>query len=180
MRRRTCHCPSHSSGYCPSRTSDTKTGLRRSQPDRPWLPSPPPWRRRRATATTGSTRSPAAYTCRLPYLSTKNSSYGEHDSLFSGNPGLPLHLPAQFGPMEDRGERQIAEEEDRGEEEDRMAQRPHVEPVGMSIEVQLGRKLREIGDKFNQDHVELVRTLMKSAYATSCNIYGWQFQSLKG
>ncbi|XP_038143440.1 BCL2 modifying factor 2 [Cyprinodon tularosa] len=74
---------------------------------------------------------------------------------FNGNPGLPLHLPVQFGPMEDRGERQIAEEEDRGEENDRMAQRPHVEPVGMSIEVQLGRKLREIGDKFNQDHVEL-------------------------
>ncbi|KAK5615863.1 hypothetical protein CRENBAI_021101 [Crenichthys baileyi] len=74
---------------------------------------------------------------------------------FNGNAGLPLHLPAQFVPMEDRGERQIAEEEDRGEEDDRMEQRPEVEPMGVSVEVQLGRKLREIGDKFHQDHVEV-------------------------
>ncbi|MED6247318.1 hypothetical protein ATANTOWER_025092 [Ataeniobius toweri] len=74
---------------------------------------------------------------------------------FNGNAGLPLHLPAQFVPMEDRGERQVAEEEDRGEEDDRMEQRPEVEPMGVSVEVQLGRKLREIGDKFHQDHVEV-------------------------
>ncbi|KAM4713313.1 BCL2 modifying factor 2 isoform 1-T2 [Anableps anableps] len=74
---------------------------------------------------------------------------------FNGNAGLPLHLPAQFVPMEDRGERQIVEEEDRREEDDRMAQRPEVEPMGVSAEVQIGRKLREIGDKFHQDHIEL-------------------------
>ncbi|KAM4529121.1 BCL2 modifying factor 2 isoform 1-T1 [Fundulus diaphanus] len=73
----------------------------------------------------------------------------------NGSAGLPLHLPAQFVPMEDRGERQIAEEEDREEEDDRRAQRPEVEPVGDSVEVQIGRKLRELGDKFHQDHVEL-------------------------
>lgn len=71
----------------------------------------------------------------------------------NGNAGLPLHLPPPFVPMEDRGERQIVEEEDRGEEDDRMAQRPEVEP--MSVEVQIGRKLREIGDKFHEDHLEL-------------------------
>lgn len=68
-----------------------------------------------------------------------------------------MHFLAPFEPMEDWGERQLEneEEEDRGEGNDRMAERPEEQP-GMSVEVQIGRKLREIGDKFNQDHVELV------------------------
>ncbi|KAF3849817.1 hypothetical protein F7725_019536, partial [Dissostichus mawsoni] len=72
------------------------------------------------------------------------------------NAGLRSHFPAQFEPMEDRGERQIEEEEEegRGEEDDRMAERPE-EQAGVSVEAQIGRKLREIGDKFHQDHVEL-------------------------
>uniref|UniRef100_A0A671V631 Uncharacterized protein n=1 Tax=Sparus aurata TaxID=8175 RepID=A0A671V631_SPAAU len=76
---------------------------------------------------------------------------------FHGNAGLRSHFPAQFEPMEDRGERQIEEEEeeDRGEEDDRMAEGP-AEQAGVSVEAQIGRKLREIGDKFQQDHVELV------------------------
>lgn len=59
--------------------------------------------------------------------------------------------------MEDRGERQIEEEEedDRGQEDDRMAEGPE-EQAGVSVEAQIGRKLREIGDKFQQDHIELV------------------------
>lgn len=60
--------------------------------------------------------------------------------------------------MEDRGERQIEEEEEeegRGEEGDGMAEEPE-EQAGVSVEAQIGRKLREIGDKFQQDHVELV------------------------
>lgn len=75
---------------------------------------------------------------------------------FHGNAGLRSHFPAQFEPMEDRGERPIEEEEeeDRGEEDDRMAEGPE-EQAGMSVEAQIGRKLREIGDKFQQDHVEL-------------------------
>ncbi|XP_070705911.1 bcl-2-modifying factor-like [Pempheris klunzingeri] len=75
---------------------------------------------------------------------------------FHGNAGLRSHFPAQFEPMEDRGERQIEEEEEEGsgEEDDRMAERP-VEQAGVSVEAQIGRKLREIGDKFHQDHVEL-------------------------
>ncbi|XP_037837594.1 BCL2 modifying factor 2 [Kryptolebias marmoratus] len=74
----------------------------------------------------------------------------------NGNAGL--HFLAPFEPMEDWGERQLEdeEEEDRGEGNDRMAERPEEQP-GVSVEVQIGRKLREIGDKFNQDHVELFR-----------------------
>lgn len=79
--------------------------------------------------------------------------------LFHDNAGFRSHFPAQFEPMEDQGERQIEEEEEdeerrRGEEDNRMAERPE-EQAGVSVEVQIGRKLREIGDKFHQDHVEL-------------------------
>ncbi|XP_022051590.2 BCL2 modifying factor 2 [Acanthochromis polyacanthus] len=75
---------------------------------------------------------------------------------FHGNAGLRSHFPAQFEPMEDRGEREVEEEEEegRGEDNDRMAERPE-EQAGVSVEAQIGRKLREIGDKFHQDHVEL-------------------------
>ncbi|XP_062293666.1 BCL2 modifying factor 2 [Scomber scombrus] len=75
---------------------------------------------------------------------------------FHSNAGLRSHFPAQFEPMEDRGERQIEEEEEEGrrEEDDRMAERPE-EQAGVSVEAQIGQKLREIGDKFHQDHVEL-------------------------
>lgn len=75
----------------------------------------------------------------------------------SGNAGLRSHFPAQFEPMEDRGERQIEEEEEegRGQENDRVAEGPE-EQAGVSVEAQIGRKLREIGDKFQQDHIELV------------------------
>lgn len=63
--------------------------------------------------------------------------------------------------MEDRGERhneegqQEEEEEGRGEENERRAEGAQ-EQAGLSAEAQIGRKLREIGDRFQQDHIELV------------------------
>ncbi|KAM3861300.1 bcl-2-modifying factor-like [Diretmus argenteus] len=81
-------------------------------------------------------------------------SHQQLRTLFHGNAGFRSHFPAQFEPMEDRGERQVEEEEGRGEEDNRMAERPE-EQAGVSIEAQIGRKLQEIGDKFHQDHVEL-------------------------
>lgn len=77
--------------------------------------------------------------------------------LCHGNTGFRWHFPAQFEPTEDRGERETEEEEeeeDRREEERRMAERPEGEA---SPEVRIGRKLREIGDHFHQEHVELFR-----------------------
>ncbi|XP_068199257.1 bcl-2-modifying factor-like [Antennarius striatus] len=78
---------------------------------------------------------------------------------FHGNAGLRSHFPAHFEPMEDQGERQIEEEEEeeegRGEEGDGMAAAGPEEQAGVSAEAQIGRKLREIGDKFQQDHIEL-------------------------
>lgn len=79
-------------------------------------------------------------------------SYQQPHILFHGNAGFRSHFPAQFEPMEDRGERQIVE--GRGEEDERVAERAE-EQAGVSVEAQIGRKLREIGDKFHQDHVEL-------------------------
>lgn len=77
----------------------------------------------------------------------------------TGNAGLRLHFPAPFERIEDRGaieeEEEGQEEEGSGQEDDRLAEAP-AEQAGLSVEVQIGRKLREIGDKFQQDHVELV------------------------
>ncbi|XP_068610267.1 BCL2 modifying factor 2 [Brachionichthys hirsutus] len=75
---------------------------------------------------------------------------------FHGNAGLRSHFPAHFEPMEDQGERPIEEEaeEGPGEEGGGVAARPE-EQAGVSAEAQVGRKLREIGDKFQQDHIEL-------------------------
>lgn len=76
----------------------------------------------------------------------------------TGNAGLRVHFPAPFERSEDRGEIEEAEQEEvegRGQEDDRLAEGP-AEQAGLSVEVQIGRKLREIGDKFQQDHVELV------------------------
>ncbi|CAL9692365.1 unnamed protein product [Knipowitschia caucasica] len=69
---------------------------------------------------------------------------------FHGNAGLRAHFPAQFEIMEDRGERSVEEEE----EEHVSAQRDE-EPPAVSAEAQIGRKLRDIGDKFHQEHIDV-------------------------
>ncbi|XP_061610896.1 uncharacterized protein LOC133468706 [Phyllopteryx taeniolatus] len=77
---------------------------------------------------------------------------------FHGNAALLLHLPAQFEPLEDRGARRAAaaeEERRRREEDDRLAERPGRRRAALSPETQIGQKLREIGDKFQQDHIDL-------------------------
>ncbi|KAK6297828.1 hypothetical protein J4Q44_G00324110 [Coregonus suidteri] len=82
--------------------------------------------------------------------------------LFHGNDGFHLHFPAWFKPLDDRGERQNGEgrrEEEEEEEEEgrrrRMEERPEEERAEDSAEARIGRKLREIGDQFHQDHVQL-------------------------
>ncbi|XP_071007875.1 bcl-2-modifying factor-like [Oncorhynchus clarkii lewisi] len=67
-----------------------------------------------------------------------------------GNAGFRLHFPARFEPMDDRGERRREDEERR-----RMEERPEEERVEDSAEARIGRKLREIGDQFHQEHVQL-------------------------
>lgn len=75
---------------------------------------------------------------------------------FHGNAGLRAHFPAQFEPMEDRGERPVEEEEEEGrEEEENVSVQRNEERPAVSVEAQIGRKLREIGDKFHQDHMDV-------------------------
>lgn len=83
---------------------------------------------------------------------TNNSNFKKLNVFLVGFAGVRLHFPAHFEPVEDWGDIEEEEDEGRGEDIDRAAERPE-EP---SVEVQIGRKLREIGDKFQQDHVELV------------------------
>lgn len=75
--------------------------------------------------------------------------------LFHGNAGFRLHFPARFEPTDDRGERQNEEGRREDEERRRMEERPEEERVEDSAEARIGRKLREIGDQFHQDHVQL-------------------------
>ncbi|XP_077409668.1 BCL2 modifying factor 2 [Vanacampus margaritifer] len=82
----------------------------------------------------------------------------QHRVPFHGNAALRSHFPAQFEPLEDRGARRAAEAEEdrrRREEDDRMAERPGQQQAAVSVETQIGQKLREIGDKFQQDHIEV-------------------------
>ena len=75
--------------------------------------------------------------------------------------------------MEDRGERparveeeeelprgqqeqEQEQEEDGGGEEDQGSAAGPAGRAAVSVEVEIGRKLRQIGDQFNQDHAELV------------------------
>lgn len=71
---------------------------------------------------------------------------------FHGNAGLRAHFPAQFEPMEDRGEGSLEEGE---VEEELVSERGNEERPAVSVEAQIGRKLREIGDKFHQDHIDV-------------------------
>lgn len=62
--------------------------------------------------------------------------------------------------MEDRGERRVEGEEEGEEEEEEEEGRGREEQraaAGPSIETQIGRKLREIGDQFQHDHIDTVR-----------------------
>ncbi|XP_051909013.1 BCL2 modifying factor 2 [Hippocampus zosterae] len=82
-------------------------------------------------------------------------------------PGVPFHdnatwrwhFPARFEPLEDRGARRVAAAEEerrrRREGDDRTAERPgRRQRAAPSAEAQIGQKLREIGDKFQRDHLD--------------------------
>ncbi|XP_048106911.1 BCL2 modifying factor 2 [Alosa alosa] len=106
----------------------------------------------------------------------------ESRPFFRGNAGLRWHFPALFEPAQGLGgledereasrpeggeveEREVAEERAVLEDGPRLAQRPlrvaeeeeeEEEEAHMSVEVQIGRKLREIGDHFNQEQLQML------------------------
>ncbi|XP_077367221.1 zinc finger CCCH domain-containing protein 14 isoform X2 [Festucalex cinctus] len=113
-------------------------------------------------------RTPVAELALAPRLHDNNNSISalactlqmQHRVPFHGNAALRSHFPAQFEPLEDRGARRAAAAEEdrrRREEDDRMAERPGQQPqaAAVSVETQIGQKLREIGDKFQQDHIDV-------------------------
>ncbi|XP_077443533.1 BCL2 modifying factor 2 [Stigmatopora argus] len=82
---------------------------------------------------------------------------------FHGNAALRWHFPAHFEPTEDRGQPTVADEEE-SRQDDGMAERPATREEaaeadaapGPSAEAQIGQKLREIGDQFQRDHIDLI------------------------
>ncbi|XP_061669034.1 BCL2 modifying factor 2 [Syngnathoides biaculeatus] len=80
----------------------------------------------------------------------------QHRLPFHGNAALRSHFPAQFQPLEDRGARLAPREDGQEEEDGGPAEGPGRGRAGLSPEAQIGQKLREIGDKFQRDHVDLL------------------------
>ncbi|KAM9779516.1 uncharacterized protein ACBT44_000879 isoform 1-T2 [Syngnathus typhle] len=86
---------------------------------------------------------------------------GLHRGAFHGNAALRWRSPVE---LEDRGarpaaaatERERRRRRRRPEEDDRMAERPGQREAALSVERQIGQKLREIGDKFQQDHIDVL------------------------
>uniref|UniRef100_A0A8C2BTF4 BCL2 modifying factor 2 n=1 Tax=Cyprinus carpio TaxID=7962 RepID=A0A8C2BTF4_CYPCA len=73
-------------------------------------------------------------------------------ALFHGNAGFRSHFPALFEPVPDGTQNT---EEDEGRPEEKEDERD----VGISVEIQIGRKLREMGDQFQLEHLQLVRVI---------------------
>ncbi|XP_051951781.1 uncharacterized protein LOC127621975 [Xyrauchen texanus] len=75
----------------------------------------------------------------------------EPRALFHGNAGFRAHFPALFEHDPDGApntERRAVDEMRQEEKEDECVE-------GISVEIQIGRKLREMGDQFQQDHLQL-------------------------
>ncbi|XP_051732081.1 BCL2 modifying factor 2 [Ctenopharyngodon idella] len=72
-------------------------------------------------------------------------------ALFYGNAGFRAHFPALFEPVPD-GVQNI---EEREADEGRAEEKDDERDMGISVEVQIGRKLREMGDQFQQEHLQL-------------------------
>ncbi|KAK7151171.1 hypothetical protein R3I93_012186 [Phoxinus phoxinus] len=72
-------------------------------------------------------------------------------ALFHGNAGFRAHFPALFEPVLDGVQNVEGREADEGRAEGKEDERD----VEISVEIQIGRKLREMGDQFQQEHLQL-------------------------
>lgn len=72
-------------------------------------------------------------------------------ALFHGNAGFRAHFPALFEPVPDGVQNVEEREADEGRPEEKEDERD----MGISVEIQIGRKLREMGDQFQQEHLQM-------------------------
>ncbi|KAL1254089.1 hypothetical protein QQF64_016318 [Cirrhinus molitorella] len=84
----------------------------------------------------------------LASLTRAPGAPGGPRALFHGNAGFRPHFPALFEPVPDGTQNA---EEDQGRPEEKEDEHD----IGTSVEVQIGRKLREMGDHFQQEHLQL-------------------------
>lgn len=70
------------------------------------------------------------------------------------NAGFRAHFPALFEPVPDAA----ANSEESEVEDRRPEDKDDEREAATSVEVQIGRKLREMGDHFQREHLHLVRT----------------------
>ncbi|XP_051954962.1 uncharacterized protein LOC127624260 [Xyrauchen texanus] len=75
----------------------------------------------------------------------------EPRALFHGNAGFRAHFPALFEPVPDGA----PNTRDSAVDEMRQEQKEDEPEAGISVEIQIGRKLREMGDQFQQEHLQL-------------------------
>ncbi|KAL0967081.1 hypothetical protein UPYG_G00247560 [Umbra pygmaea] len=113
-------------------------------------------------------------------------SHGDQTSTpFHHNAGLRRHFPAEFEPLDDRGQGR-SEEEQGGREDDqeeerrrRVEERPEEQQEEDSVEARIGRKLRKIGDQFHEDHVQLFlqhqRNVLPVWMRLTIALYGFLF-----
>lgn len=80
-----------------------------------------------------------------------------------GNAGFRAHFPALFEPVPDGVQNVEEREADEGRPEEKEDERD----VGVSVEIQIGRKLREMGDQFQQEHLQLVRVISDHTILTA-------------
>ncbi|KAL7872617.1 hypothetical protein SRHO_G00076000 [Serrasalmus rhombeus] len=109
--------------------------------------------------TAGPLHRPLHSTVGLGLVSSPTGSAEEtrallHSLIFfpEGDPGFAPHFPATSEPNLPAAREEEQEQEEEGE--GRPEGKEEDAQEGMSVEVQIGRKLREIGDQFQQEHLE--------------------------
>uniref|UniRef100_A0A3B4CVQ0 Uncharacterized protein n=1 Tax=Pygocentrus nattereri TaxID=42514 RepID=A0A3B4CVQ0_PYGNA len=112
---------------------------------------------------TGSATAPPCGTAGPLHRPLPTGSAEETRALLHSDPGFAPHFPATSEPNLPAAREEEQEQEEEGE--GRPEGKEEDAQEGMSVEVQIGRKLREIGDQFQQEHLETVRTMIGRLYS---------------
>ncbi|XP_072533011.1 BCL2 modifying factor 2 [Salminus brasiliensis] len=102
---------------------------------------------------TGPLHRPLHSTVGLGLVSSPTGSAEETRALLHSLIFFPEDFPAMS--EQNLPAARVEEQEEEVEDKDRPDRKEEEAQEGMSVEVQIGRKLREIGDQFQQDHLEM-------------------------